>query len=152
MRVIWTPDYEIGIGVIDQQHRRIVDYINQIYDHEGAGSSRAATEDVLYDLLDYTYSHLAFEEALMEEAGYRDLTFHRQAHKAFTRQVNGLRQRFDNGEAVASELAEMLQGWLLKHIATEDAGYCEVVKRKLLERNPRHYENWVEKSVPQYFN
>ena len=30
MRILWGPAYELGILVIDQQHKRIVDYINEL--------------------------------------------------------------------------------------------------------------------------
>jgi len=52
----WTRGLEIGIGVIDGQHRRIVDCINtrndisQVHDRE-------IVSQVIGDLIDYTYSH-----------------------------------------------------------------------------------------------
>ncbi|MGY8776190.1 hypothetical protein [uncultured Spongiibacter sp.] len=30
-RFVWSPEYELGIEVIDHQHQRIIEYINQIY-------------------------------------------------------------------------------------------------------------------------
>ena len=30
MRIVWGPQYELDILVIDQQHRRIVEFINAL--------------------------------------------------------------------------------------------------------------------------
>ena len=46
-RFVWSPEYELGIEVIDHQHQRIIEYINQIYD----ARSRAAAQDSLAAIL-----------------------------------------------------------------------------------------------------
>lgn len=38
-KFIWTDQLNVGINVIDQQHRRIVEYINQLEDARSNGMS-----------------------------------------------------------------------------------------------------------------
>ncbi len=76
MRILWGPAYELGILVIDQQHKRIVDYINELDRLVGQPGAQLGVVRVLYDLVDYTESHFSFEEALMERAGYDELDDH----------------------------------------------------------------------------
>ena len=146
----WTEELAIGIPVIDGQHRRIVDYINQL-DALGADSGRTTVGRVLGDLVDYTYSHFAFEEALMEEAGYDFLAIHRGSHQAFCSRLDELRRRFGAGEEVAAELAEMLGQWLLHHIRHDDQSYADLVREKMLGIERRDQGSWLKTTLQRYF-
>ena len=67
--LIWQDDLNTGIEVIDHQHRRIVEMINHLHVAQ-TSLQRLVVSDVIDELIDYTLSHFAFEEELMEEAGY----------------------------------------------------------------------------------
>ena len=69
MPISWTADLDTGIPLIDQQHRRIVDFINHLEVAKNAGD-KEAVKQIVYDCADYTLSYFAFEESLQEEAGY----------------------------------------------------------------------------------
>lgn len=151
MKIFWSSDYEIGIGVIDQQHRRIVEYINDVHDVIENDGGEEAVQNILMNLVDYTLSHFAFEEAMMEEAGYSDLDVHQITHKTFVQQLELLKSRFEQGEAVATELADMLQSWLLKHIVTDDQSYTDTVKEKILNESPSQHASWVKRATARFF-
>lgn len=130
--LVWSKEYELGIDVIDRQHQRIVHYINQVYDAAQNGAETQQLQVVLHNLVDYTFSHFAFEESLLEESAYTDLQAHKLTHENFSQLIDTLKQRFDQGEAVASELASLLQDWLINHIMNEDVAYVQQVKQTLL--------------------
>lgn len=146
----WTAELEIGIDVIDGQHRRIVDYINRLRDLSG-GSDRAVVNQVIADLIDYTYSHFAFEEALMEEAGYPSLAIHQRTHQAFRDRVDVFKRRNEEGEDVASPLAELLQTWLLEHILHDDTSYADLVREKMPRLHGRGNGTWLGDMVKRFF-
>src|SRR5690606_11788702 len=52
----WQEDLETGIDVIDTQHRRIVEMINQL-DLARRSGVQATVVEVLDELVDYTLSH-----------------------------------------------------------------------------------------------
>ena len=58
----WSSKMNIGIDVIDKQHRQIVDYINRLGEAIKA-SNKSEILQILDDVIDYTQSHFAFEEA-----------------------------------------------------------------------------------------
>ena len=68
MKMKWVPEYNTGIDVIDDQHRRILDFINEI-DEIGSTTDRERVKQILNNIIDYTQSHFTFEESLQEEAG-----------------------------------------------------------------------------------
>ena len=127
----WSPTLETGIDVIDQQHKRIVDYINALRIAQGKGD-RGAVAKTIDDVIDYTQSHFGFEEALMEDAGYPLLNAHKRVHELFIRRVAVLNQRFKSGEDIAQDLHNVLARWLITHIQTEDRHYVGTVKEKMV--------------------
>ena len=128
--LVWLPELDTGIDEIDRQHRRIVDYINQLHEVR-ATHDREVLGNVIGDMIDYTVSHFVFEEALMESAGYSFSGPHKKVHDLFTRRVSEMKTRFDAGEDVTDELHGMLSRWLFNHIRNEDHGYIDSVKAYL---------------------
>ena len=123
----WSGDLDTDIQVIDNQHRRIVDYINELHDaieHH----SRDEVSTVLEQLVEYTMSHFAFEEDLMQEAGYPFLHAHQKVHRLFERKVSDFVQRHELGEDVSRQLLTLLRTWLVNHIKRDDADYKDSVK------------------------
>ena len=59
----WSDDLDTGIAVIDDQHKRIVAMINQLDDAQRT-ANKVKVGTVIDELIDYTVSHFAFEEAM----------------------------------------------------------------------------------------
>lgn len=135
MTITWSADLNTGIDVIDHQHRRIVDFINDLEAAQVLGDQKQIRQ-VIYDCVDYTLSHFAFEESLQEEAGYPYCKPHKKVHELFTRKVTEYQERMDLGDDVAEELHAMLARWLVNHIKRDDADYVSVVKAKLKPETP----------------
>lgn len=123
----WSSELETGIDVIDNQHRRIVDYINQLH-HALEHNSREEVEEVLEQLVEYTLSHFAFEEDLQEQSGYAFAHAHKKVHDLFTKKMAGYQERFDLGEDISRQLMSTLRTWLVNHIKRDDADYVRDVK------------------------
>jgi len=128
--LVWVPELDTGIAEIDRQHRRIVDYINKLYELRSS-PDREGLGDVIGEMIDYTVSHFVFEESLIESAGYMFAGPHKKVHELFTRRVIEMQTRFDAGEDVAAELHGMLSRWLFNHIRNEDTGYVDSAKAYL---------------------
>lgn len=127
-KFVWTDQLNIGIDVIDQQHRRIVEYINQLDDARTNGASREEMTWLINDLVDYTISHFGFEESMQEEAKYPFLKSHKKVHELFAQRVGEYQAKFEQGEDVSKALNSMLVTWLFNHIKRDDADYVETVK------------------------
>ncbi|MCK9563526.1 MAG: bacteriohemerythrin [Bacteroidales bacterium] len=123
----WSSDLETGIDVIDNQHRRIVEYINELHDAIER-QSRDDVSVVLEELVDYTLSHFAFEEDLQEQSGYPFFHAHKKVHDLFKRKIAEFQQRFELGEDISRQLLTLLRTWLVNHIKRDDADYVETVR------------------------
>lgn len=155
----WTPDLSVGIDIIDNQHKRIVDYINQLHEAR-MRADRDAIGRVVEELVDYTLSHFSFEEAMMEEAKYRFLAPHKRVHELFVRRVSEYQQRFKLGEDVESVAADMqntLVTWLMNHIKREDMDYSAAVRASLGEDKlpstgqPQESAGWLGNTLRRFF-
>ncbi|GAB5605147.1 bacteriohemerythrin [Sideroxyarcus sp. TK5] len=133
-KFIWTDQLNVGIDVIDQQHRRIVEYINQLDDARSNGMSNEEISWLLNDLVDYTISHFGFEESLQEEAQYPFLASHRKVHDLFAQRVAEFQRRAEQGEDIVKALNSLLVTWLFNHIKRDDNDYVESVKAYLAQK------------------
>ena len=132
----WNDVLATGIQTIDEQHKRIVDLVNQLRGAIERDDAEIA-EHVLTDLVDYTVYHFSFEEELMEQSGYAMLPLHRRVHQLFTARIPQFQQRYAAGEDVLEELHDMLVRWLLHHIQNDDRSYADSVKEHLHEPPPK---------------
>ena len=129
----WTEEFETGIDIIDEQHKRIFEYLKEI---DEAISSRSVEqiEHVIKSLIDYAISHNTFEETLMEKAGYPMLEAHHEVHERFKERAHSYRDRFGNGEdpiRLAREVRSDIGLWLTNHIKRDDKHYVPYVKKSL---------------------
>ena len=127
----WSEEYATGIEIIDEQHKRIFQYLSEI-DEAIQQHSADKVEEVVRGLLDYSVTHNTFEESLMEKADYPMLEPHRQAHGAFKRRAEGFAKRLASGEdrfRLAREVRTDIGLWLTGHIKREDQHYVPYVKK-----------------------
>ena len=152
MKVLtWSPDLDTGVAVIDQQHRRIVDLINAL-NEASKSHSRDLVGEAIGELIDYTMSHFAFEEELMEEAGYPFCAAHKRVHEVFIKRVAEYRLRFQAGEDISDELRTMLSRWLFNHIRGDDQAYAEQVKAHLNQFAREHQGGgWLGRTLKRFF-
>lgn len=123
----WTHDLDTGIEWIDEQHKQIVNYINEL--HEVRQSDiRAKIGEVMNNLVEYTVTHFSEEEAMLERAGYHLTEVHKGVHERFVERLNDIRARYKAGNDTAEELLRLLENWLFSHIRVNDHGYISAVK------------------------
>ncbi len=152
MTIKWTDDLNTGIEVIDKQHMRIVDYINDL-ENARQKQDKEAVRQVLDDLVDYTLSHFAFEESLQEEAEYKYCKPHKKVHELFVRRVNEYMERFKLGNDVSAEIHSLLSLWLINHIKRDDADYVVAVKANMIgiisEKKKKKDDGWFKRFFKQ---
>lgn len=123
--IAWTEDMSVGVGNLDNHHKRLIDLVNQLGMAVSDGTVVEVTGMVLGELVRYVFYHFGEEERLMEAAGYDDLSAHRQSHRIMAEHVRQLERAYDGdpGGVAAAELYEFLADWLVHHIRCEDSRY-----------------------------
>jgi hemerythrin-like metal-binding protein len=117
----WSDQYNVGIEPIDQQHRRLVELINQLQDRVDKGVGRQRCLNTMNALTDYVLEHFADEEKLMSEIGFEELDRHQRAHQVFSAKVADIALMWGQGQTIdCHEILSFLKEWLLDHILVED--------------------------------
>lgn len=138
--VAWSDNYNVDIQEIDEQHKCLVSYVNELYDALTQKRDRKVIGDVVIKLVEYTKVHFAIEETLMRLFDYSDYQAHKAGHDKIAERVIAYQKRFQEGdEKVGMELLLFLKGWLSEHIQYEDKKYAEIlhaagVKKKWLKK------------------
>jgi hemerythrin-like metal-binding protein len=125
----------VGIEQIDNEHKKLVDLLNELNRALQAGMGQGALGGVLDGLCQYTVYHFAHEEILFQESNYPRYEEHRRQHEALTAKALKIYQDFQSGtaEVLPEQVLEFLKNWLSQHImgADREAGlYLQAFKRK----------------------
>jgi hemerythrin-like metal-binding protein len=132
--ITWGPRLETGIAIIDRQHKRLVEIINELNDALEAGRSDEIMGAIFEELVAYTETHFGVEEKLMANHDYEDLVKHRREHKVFTDQIKMDQYNFSAGAwKFETKMMDYLRGWLVNHIAVSDQAYVPTLKQAGVE-------------------
>ena len=123
---VWSDGLSVGIQEIDEQHKELVNLLNQLHRAVGEKLGAAAARTVLDELVEYTQAHFMLEESLMRASNYPDFAAHHKSHEGLMSQVRELQDALDVGEAeIGSDLLKFLKGWLVGHINESDKRFGE---------------------------
>ena len=134
--VKWIDEkYSVNIKRIDDQHRTLIDIINEVYGAKMNDSGKKAIADIIAKLIHYTKTHFATEESLMREYSFIDLEKHASLHRSFENKVDKFLNDFDNNEELLSDdlsddMLHFLRDWLLNHIMDTDKIYATYLNGK----------------------
>ncbi len=126
----WDRSIQTGLSTIDQQHRQLVDLINDLHKAMKSGSSVSESGRILDKLINYTASHFKTEEKLFQQHNYPEYKQHKEHHDKLVAQVVAFQKDFQSGSAVLSaELMDFLKEWLVGHIKKTDMNYVPFLKK-----------------------
>lgn len=130
MSINWSPALELHIEIIDRQHHRLVDVINELEDAIRGNRVKDELLSILDEIAEYPKVHFKTEEDFFDQFGcYPDADIHKSAHADFIVHINNLREQFKNDELTLSiELVQFLTGWLTEHMQVMDHGYVKCFK------------------------
>jgi methyl-accepting chemotaxis protein len=130
--ITWNDDVKIGIDLIDDQHKVLVDYLNELNEFMARGEGGKAVGRVIEKLKDYTVTHFGNEEKLFDKYGYPDREDHKSQHADLIETVKDIDRKFQAGTlALGTEVMEFLRGWLVNHINGTDRKYVPFLKKAL---------------------
>jgi len=119
----WNRSFEIGIPLVDQQHYRLVELINQLGEAMGLERPLPEIHDLAGKLMAYAVEHFSDEEGLMAGSPLDEAEkeLHLAAHRSFVEKAQGLATRTDLAQAdVAQNILDFLTTWLVVHILGTD--------------------------------
>ncbi len=120
--------YLTGMETIDDQHRKIFQLADQVYEllkDENMLYKDGELLKIVQELQDYTKYHFSEEEIYMEKIGYSRLEEQKIQHEKFIEELDKLNQAVQqislrNQDQVIIKLLDYLTYWLKVHIEKFD--------------------------------
>lgn len=129
--ITWNDGYSVQVKKFDDEHKKIIDYINQLHDAMKVGKGGQVIGTLLKSLIDYTATHFAAEETLMKLHCYPDYERHKKEHNLLVLQVIDIQKAVDSGKVpLSQDVMKFLKEWLQNHIQGEDKKYGPFLNAK----------------------
>lgn len=124
--------YSVGIKEIDRQHSILVELINRLNYGLKNKISKETMEDIVNYLVDYTVFHFGYEEKLLAEHSWPELTQHKAIHEEFVKKVASYQSRLKTQDVmeIAESILGFLKDWLVDHILKTDKQYGALLNSK----------------------
>ncbi len=83
--VTWSQTFSVGVRSIDNQHKELLDLVNDMYNHVVGDekAERAYFKKVIDKVVEYVKVHFATEEKILKAIKFRGYAEHKRAHDAF---------------------------------------------------------------------
>ncbi|BCO09520.1 hemerythrin [Desulfolithobacter dissulfuricans] len=128
--IVWSDNNNIGIPIIDEQHRGIISTINSLHYFIQTGHGDEIIKPTMIILEQYVDIHFKTEEALMKKANYPDIKDHIVMHKKLVEKTKNL-SIYASSNNDSNIILKFLKEWWLGHINKEDVKYAPFLKKLL---------------------
>lgn len=143
-KINWEQTFETGIDTIDEQHKRAIEIVNEVYNSVGKNKTEKTIIELIEKLDFYTNLHFKTEELYMKKYDFEDYSKHKKAHDYFKETYEQIRYSYfymGNRKSpyyklvntYALHLSSILMDWLDFHLNTYDKDLAIFIKTK---RNP----------------
>ncbi len=132
--IVWRADFATGVSIIDDQHRVLINMLNEASAKLTDHSPLDDWGRVVQGLLSYAGYHFQTEERLMTEYGYDQdraalAAEHVRQHQDFAGKVVAASDRIKAGQRIPkAELVAFLTSWLSNHILHTDKEFGAFVR------------------------
>ncbi|MBI5900542.1 MAG: bacteriohemerythrin [Rhodocyclales bacterium] len=132
----WNDSYAVGVPELDDQHRRLLELINQVGDDYGPRNAftDGLFREVLSDLFEYTQVHFRAEEDHLRKIAYPGIEAHAREHGALTERVMEFILAAQGGTQDRQAIHNFLLTWLVSHILEADMRYRDFMRAPLRPR------------------
>jgi hemerythrin len=123
-RISWTDLLEVDGGIIDEDHRALIDIVNKFLAVR-SNATKAELLNTLDDLEHYSRLHFWRENELQRRIGYPETIHQRKQHASLLSVLEGVTQQVRHADdpdmaAVVSKVEGLLRQWLVDHILKSD--------------------------------
>lgn len=121
-KVNWKKSFSTDVVSVDNEHRILIDYLNDTTDRYLADPDSVDLVETLEVLALETAEHFEHEESVMRNIGYSRYEIHREKHKWLIADISKRKAELiqNPNKANFDEIVQYLKYWLLRHLISED--------------------------------
>ena len=118
----WQKHFELGILEVDQEHRALVELINDVHRRLEGNEDGAPILETLGEIHAQIAAHFALEERIMRQSSYRHLAEHKEDHETLLDEIRDIMDRYeDDRDYDPDAFGDELTRWFTEHFSTHDA-------------------------------
>ena len=130
-KIVWTDELSVNISAFDNEHKRLVQLLNDLNDAMTKGQGQAVLGNIVSELVNYAKTHFKHEEEIMEKYGYPKLDDQKKEHREFINKVKDVIDQHQRGTTLLSiSIFEFLVSWIKNHIMKSDMAYSKFLNEK----------------------
>jgi len=129
--ISWEPSMTTGIEALDNQHKQLIAWLNDLLEAMSMGRGRAEVDGLLDKLGGYAVMHFGHEEDCMTKYNCPVAAKNVTAHQEFIATFSNLREDFEKNGASAHLVVRVeseLMRWLTGHIKGTDTQLAPCVR------------------------
>ena len=133
--VRWEDRYTLGIELIDNQHKELVNLINHLYEACLTGNESIETtfKDAMSHMVEYVKFHFSAELEILGRVNYPDLDEHKKQHDTLVVNILEAAKDYAGGKKYApNNFVRTLRDWVMGHIAVSDKQYAKYIHEQNL--------------------
>ena len=130
--VTWSNTYSVGIKLLDDQHKGLLDFVNDLFNHAtgNADEEHAYFQDVIQQATQYISEHFVTEEECMLATNFPGYSEHKNAHDSFKFAVVRSVNEYNAGKILTlNNFADFLKDWIASHVVEMDKQYVLYFKK-----------------------
>ncbi|MDD5457338.1 MAG: bacteriohemerythrin [Candidatus Margulisbacteria bacterium] len=126
--IIWDPSYSVNNQLLDSQHQKILELLNELFQTVSAGEN-VSLNRIIDAMIDYSLGHLNDEEKILERIKYKDYEVHRAAHQQMRYKSLEVKEQLRVGSTdLQIDILHFLKDWWLNHILKMDHLYADSIR------------------------
>ncbi len=129
----WEKSWEIGVEVIDNDHKHLVDLLNKLNRARNEGSEAIILNSLFVELVQYAKGHFEREEDVFKQYNWSEYEYHKFLHEGLVSMILEKGNRFlkeGSTEEFGTEMLEFLTKWIVNHILEEDLKFKEFLNEE----------------------
>lgn len=133
-KLVWTDKLSMFHEKLDNQHRTLYGYINEIIELEQLYPKSEKFAEILSGITDYGLEHFKTEEKLMNKMLYPEsfMSKHIDEHRSYIYKVAMFNTNFmQPGYTEPVEVIKFLKSWWTNHILKADMHFSLFIRRQL---------------------
>ncbi|MFW6283691.1 MAG: bacteriohemerythrin [Minisyncoccales bacterium] len=119
--ITWTKTHNVGNKIIDTQHKKFVDLINEIYD-KLLKKEKIVDSDII-NLIEFANEHFKTEEEIFKD--YPKADEHKKEHQKIKDDLKKYIDNLDHQKVYG--LIGFLARWFNKHLSKMDRTYIDYI-------------------------
>jgi hemerythrin len=130
----WRDSYNIGVDLVDKQHKELFSAVNKLLDSCAHGKGSEEVINVVDFLADYVINHFSAEENLQKRYGYPEFAEHKKMHENFIKDVENIKKEIEmHGVSPKTVITvnRKIVDWLTGHITSVDKKVGAYLKDKI---------------------